>query len=162
MKAVLGLGTDLGERKQNLINAINSIKRLPYTKILDLSDVYRTKPWGIENIPFFYNMCVLIDTNFNEYELLGAILGIEAALGRERPYKYSPRIIDIDLLFYENKVVNTPELVIPHPLISERDFVLIPLRDIFSDMQIFSFDLQDDYKKIDKKNAIKLCIKEDF
>lgn len=162
MKAVLGLGTDLGDKKQNLINAINAIKKLPNTKVIDLSEVYQTKPWGIDNIPDFYNMCILIETDFNEYELLGAALGIEAALGRERPYKYSSRIIDIDLLFYENTILNTESLTLPHPLISKRDFVLIPLKDIFNDMKIFSFDLQKAYEKIDKKNVVKLLIKEDF
>lgn len=162
MKAVLGLGTDLGDKKQNLIDAVNAIKKLPNTKLLSLSDVYRTKPWGIDNIPDFYNMCIFIDTDFNEYALLGAVLGIEAALGRERPYKYSPRIIDIDLLFYENIILNDKLLTLPHPLISKRDFVLVPLKDIFNDMDILSFDLKEAYEAVNKENIVKLFLKDDF
>lgn len=130
MKAYLGIGTNMGDRLQNLSDAISSLNLLPMTKVTDCSNVYETDPVGYENQADFLNIVVEISTGLTSDNLLGAALGIEAALGRVRTIKNGPRIIDIDLLLYENEKKNTETLVLPHPRMMERDFVLKPLLDL--------------------------------
>ncbi len=130
MKAYLGIGTNLGDRMQNLADAISSINLLPFTKVADCSNVYETDPVGYENQNDFLNIVVEVETGLNSDNLLGAVLGIEAGLGRVRTIKNGPRIIDIDVLLYENEIKNTETLILPHPRMMERDFVLKPLLDL--------------------------------
>ena len=98
--------------------------------ILKQSSVYQTAAWGITAQPDFLNMVILLETVLSPTELLTAILKIETTLGRHRDVKWGPRIIDIDILFYNNDIVNTPELIIPHPFLHERKFTLTPLAEI--------------------------------
>lgn len=130
MRAFLGIGTNIGNKMQNLSDAICSLNLLPLTKVVDVSNVYETDPVGYDNQDDFFNIVVEIETELNPDNLLGAALGIEAGLGRVRTIKNGPRIIDVDLLLYENEVLNTKTLVLPHPRMMERDFVLIPLLDL--------------------------------
>lgn len=130
MKAFLGIGTNIGDRIENLSYAISALNLLPLTKVIDCSNVYETDPVGYDNQDDFLNIVVEIETELNSDNLLGAALGIESALGRVRTIKNGPRIIDIDLLLYENEVKNTNTLVLPHPRMMERDFVLKPLLDL--------------------------------
>lgn len=130
MKAYLGIGTNIGDRMQNLKDAIYSLNLLPLTKVTDVSNVYETDPVGYDNQDDFLNIVVEVKTELNPDNLLGAALGIEAGLGRVRTIKNGPRIIDIDLLLYENEVRNTKTLILPHPRMMERDFVLKPLMDL--------------------------------
>ena len=130
MKAYLGIGTNIGERMQNLKDAIYSLNLLPLTKVTDVSNVYETDPVGYDNQDDFLNIVVEVETELNPDNLLGSALGIEAGLGRVRTIKNGPRIIDIDLLLYENEARNTKTLILPHPRMMERDFVLKPLMDL--------------------------------
>lgn len=130
MKAYLGIGTNIGDKLQNLAEAISALNLLPLTKVTDCSDVYETDPVGYANQDDFLNIVVEVETELNSDNLLGAALGIEAGIGRVRTIKNGPRIIDIDLLLYENEVKNTNTLVLPHPRMMERDFVLKPLLDL--------------------------------
>lgn len=130
MKAYLGIGTNIGDKLQNLKDAISSLGLLPLTKVTDCSNVYETDPVGYDNQEDFLNIVVEVETELNPDNLLGASLGIEAGLGRVRTIKNGPRIIDIDLLLYENEVRNTKTLILPHPRMMERDFVLKPLLDL--------------------------------
>lgn len=130
MKAYLGIGTNIGDRLQNLADSISALNLLPLTKVSDCSNVYETDPVGYDNQDDFLNIVVEVETELNSDNLLGAALGIEAGLGRVRTIKNGPRIIDIDLLLYENEVKNTNTLVLPHPRMMERDFVLEPLLDL--------------------------------
>ena len=150
MKAYLGLGTNIGDRLQNLTNAVKALNYLPGTSVAEISPVYETEPWGFAEQATFYNICVEVETELSPRALLGAGLGIEAAMGRERPFKYSPRIIDIDLLLYEGECSDDPELRLPHPLIGERAFVLVPLKDILPSMVLNGADY---------RNAYDLCVK---
>ena len=148
MKAYLGIGTNLGDKIRNLRDAISALNLLPLTKVADCSDVYETDPVGYDNQEDFLNIVVEIETSLNSDSLLGAALGIEAGLGRVRTIKNGPRIIDIDLLLYENEVKNTEALILPHPRMMERDFVLVPLLDL-------NFDDILDREKV--KNALSDC-----
>ena len=129
-KAYLGIGTNIGNREENLKNALISLNLLPLTKVTAISKVYETEPVGYANQDDFLNIAVEVETELTAQNLLGACLGIEAGLGRVREIKNGPRIIDVDLLLYDNEEYNTPTLVLPHPRMFERDFVLQPLLDI--------------------------------
>lgn len=129
-KAYLGIGTNIGNREENLKNALASLNLLPLTKVTNVSKVYETEPVGYANQDDFLNIAVEIETELTAQNLLGACLGVEAGLGRVRQIKNGPRIIDIDLLLYEDEECDTPTLILPHPRMFERDFVLQPLLDI--------------------------------
>jgi 2-amino-4-hydroxy-6-hydroxymethyldihydropteridine diphosphokinase len=135
MKIVfLGIGTNLGNRKSNLEQAVARIKEY-IGPVLNSSSVYETEPWGFQADDKFLNMVVKVETELTPSGLLGRILMIESLLGRQRgSERYSSRVIDIDILFYEDMIVDEKSLKIPHPLLHERKFVLIPLCEIASDM----------------------------
>lgn len=153
-KAYLGIGTNIGDRYNNIMNAIDSLKHLPLTQVVAISDVYETEPWGYEQQDDFLNVCVGIETELSPKTILGACLGIEAAFGRERPFKNAPRVIDIDLLVYEGVKSDDPELTLPHPRIQERAFVLVPLRDISESLRFDDVDFNNAYENCDK-NSVK-------
>ena len=105
-----------------------------------MSKVYETEPVGFANQDDFLNIAVEIETELTADNVLGACLGIEASLGRIRNIKNGPRIIDIDLLLYEEEKYNTPSLILPHPRMFEREFVLRPLLDIEFNNSLFDRD----------------------
>jgi 2-amino-4-hydroxy-6-hydroxymethyldihydropteridine diphosphokinase len=140
--AVLSLGSNLGNRKRNIISAIKSISLLPDTRIVRISGLYRTKPEGYLKQPDFLNTAVLIETGLSPRALLGGLLGIEAALGRVRRFKNGPRTIDIDLLVYEGVKTQDDELTLPHPRMGGRAFVMAPLAGLFPDGKVLGFDFK--------------------
>lgn len=155
MKAVLGIGTNIGNRLKNIENVYSSLSLLPNTKIIKKSSVYETEPWGYEQQDRFLNCAVLIETELSPNALLGACLGIEAALGRVRKFKNGPRIIDIDVLLLENIELSTDELTVPHKFIRQRDFVLVPLHDLAPENKIFGYDFDKEYNETDKTKLTK-------
>ena len=138
MKAYLGVGTNIGDRMKNLQDSIDALNLLPLTKVTDVSKVYETDPVGYDNQDDFLNIVVEVETELNPDNLLGACLGIESGLGRIRIIKNGPRIIDVDLLLYENETRNTKTLILPHPRMMERNFVLKPLMDLNFDNSIIT------------------------
>lgn len=126
------LGSNLGNREHNLELAIREIGRL-LGPIITASSVYKTAAWGNTDQPEFYNQVVVATTGKSPEEALRAILNIEDQLGRKRTEKWGSRIIDIDILFWDDQVISTPELTIPHPGIPQRRFTLIPLLEISPD-----------------------------
>ncbi|MCR4925849.1 MAG: 2-amino-4-hydroxy-6-hydroxymethyldihydropteridine diphosphokinase [Clostridiales bacterium] len=130
-EAVIGLGTNQGDRMENLQAAVDAIKLLPATKIEKISKVYQTKPVGYENQEDFLNADIKIKTALSPHALLGACLGIEASMGRVRTIKNGPRIIDLDVLLYDGFKLDTFELKLPHPRAMERAFVMVPLLDLY-------------------------------
>lgn len=137
-KAYLGIGTNIGNREENLKNALLSLNLLPTTKVAAISSVYETAPVGYAEQGDFLNIAVEIETELTAQNILGACLGIEAGLGRIRNIKNGPRIIDIDLLLYEGEKYNTPSLILPHPRMFEREFVIRPLLDIDFENPLFN------------------------
>lgn len=131
MKIVfLGIGTNLGNRESNLKEAVALIEENIGT-VVKSSSVYETEPWGFKTKEEFLNMVVKIETKLNPAEVLGSILKIETQLGRIRNKKqYESRVIDIDILLYGDEVIDEVSLKIPHPLVHERKFVLVPLCEI--------------------------------
>ncbi|HZY24364.1 MAG TPA: 2-amino-4-hydroxy-6-hydroxymethyldihydropteridine diphosphokinase [Bacteroidales bacterium] len=130
----LGIGTNLGERKNNLDAAIKRIEE-NIGQVLKYSSIYETEPWGFEAENQFLNMVIMVKTDLSPSFLLEQILNIESTLGRVRSTeRYSSRIIDIDILLYENIIIDDQNLKIPHPLLQERRFVLVPLCEIAPDL----------------------------
>lgn len=129
--AVIGIGTNLGDRLLNINTAVRALSLLPNTKILKASHIYETEPVGITAQPRFLNANILVETDISPMALLGACLGIEAAFGRERTVKNAPRIIDLDLLIFEGMKSESFELTLPHPRILQRAFVMVPLLDLY-------------------------------
>lgn len=148
MKYVLGLGTNMGERIENLKNAVDALNHIPQTAVQRLSAVYETSPVGYARQQDFYNCAVLCESALEPHEMLGVCLGIESGLGRVRNFKNGPRIIDIDLLLAEEKIIKTPNLIVPHPHIRERLFVLLPMLDLFDSGVAYGFDFAAEIGKI--------------
>ena len=105
MRYVIGIGSNIGDRKENIERAIAAIETLPKTRIVLKSSIYETQPVGYEDQDDFYNICLEVQSVFNPFEMIGAVLGIEAGFGRVRTIKDGPRIIDIDIIFVENMVI---------------------------------------------------------
>jgi 2-amino-4-hydroxy-6-hydroxymethyldihydropteridine diphosphokinase len=129
----LSLGTNLGSRLENLESAVQALA--PEVRVLKLSPVYLTAPWGYTDQPDFLNQVVKGETGLAPEELLAFLKSLEAALGREPTFRYGPRLIDVDLLFYDDLILETTGLVIPHPRLHERPFVLVPLADLAPDLK---------------------------
>lgn len=134
----LSLGSNLGNRKQLLLDAIEKINK-KVGNVIRQSSFYETKPWGFESENLFLNAAVKVTTKLSPTELLEVTQQIEREMGRKKKTtynfkqqtpNYSDRPIDIDILLYDDLHVDLPELKIPHPLMQERDFVLVPLREI--------------------------------
>lgn len=130
-KAIIGIGSNLGDRLLNTNEAVRALSLLPRTTLTAVSHVYETEPVGFETQPKFLNTAILLETSMSPMALLGACLGIEAAFGRKRTVKDGPRIIDLDLLIYEGMKSESFELTLPHPKILQRAFVMVPLHDLF-------------------------------
>jgi 2-amino-4-hydroxy-6-hydroxymethyldihydropteridine diphosphokinase len=124
----LALGTNLGDRLANLNTALAALP--PIVTGLAGSPVYETPPWGMTDQPAFLNMVVRGKTRLTPPDLLAHLKRLEAELGRLPSIRYGPRLIDMDILFYEDLVLDTPELTIPHAQLHERAFVLVPLADL--------------------------------
>ncbi len=128
---ILGLGTNMGDKMHNLNSAVFALSLLPKTSVIKASSVYKTAPVGFAEQDDFYNAVVQIETELSPHAVLGACLGIEASMGRIRLQKNGPRIIDIDVLLYESYHSDSFELTLPHPRITERAFVMVPLLDLY-------------------------------
>ena len=128
----LSLGTNLGDRLANLRAALKGLP--PKVIVRAESKIYETPAWGFEDQPAFLNMAIRGGTDLEPEPLLMYLKQLETRLGRRPSFHWGPRLIDIDLLFYEALVLDTPLLVIPHPRLHERAFVLVPLADIAPDL----------------------------
>ena len=128
--AFVGIGTNMGNRIENIEKALNALNLLPDTKVLAVSNIYETLPWGGVEQPNFLNGVIKLQTDLSPKALLGALLGIEAAMGRVRTIKNGPRVLDLDLLTFDSEVINTKELTLPHPFMLQREFVLKPLTEL--------------------------------
>lgn len=129
--AYLALGSNLGDRAETLRQALVKLGNHPGIRILRVSSVYETEPFGDVEQEAFLNMAIAIETSLSPDELLDTALSVERELGRVRTIRWGPRTIDIDLLLYGQSRIAQDNLVIPHPGISVRAFVLVPLRDIW-------------------------------
>lgn len=136
-RAFIGIGTNLGDRIANYHEALERIGKLRQTRIVRQSSIYETDPVG-DVIGPFLNGAIEVETEYSADALMSQLLSIERAMGRKRVrmpkgaarVKYKPRIIDLDLLFFNNEMIDTPKLTVPHPRVQERRFVLVPMSEL--------------------------------
>ena len=126
-------GGNIGDRKKNLETAAGLIHD-KIGIIIQSSKIYETDAWGITNQPAFYNQVHIVESKFSAKKILQKILKIEEEMGRVRTIKNAARIIDVDILFFNNEIINKPNLIVPHPQIINRRFVLMPLNELVPKM----------------------------
>lgn len=126
------IGGNIGDRLANLENARNSIEK-NCGPIQQLSSIYETEAWGLKEQPAFYNQALCIDTELSPEKLLETLLEIEISMGRKRLIPLGPRNIDLDIIYYNDAIIQQSGLIIPHPRLAERNFVLAPLAEIAAD-----------------------------
>lgn len=135
-KAYLGLGTNMGDRLDYINSACKILSNNNNIDITNKSKLYETKAWGYTDQADFLNLCLEIETSLDEYELLKVCQEVEQQLNRERIIRWGPRTIDVDILFFNDIILDNENLSLPHPRISERAFVLIPLMDLNQNLLI--------------------------
>lgn len=131
--AYLSLGTNIGEKEENLIEAIKQLGKVKGIRIEKISGIYTTEPIGYKNQDYFLNCAVKVRTHLKPYELLRVVNEIEENMKRKRIFKWGPRIIDIDIIFWGQLVIKRDDLIIPHKEYSRRNFVMIPILEICKD-----------------------------
>jgi 2-amino-4-hydroxy-6-hydroxymethyldihydropteridine diphosphokinase len=152
----LGLGTNLGDREANLRTAKGKLSS--QVKIVKESPIYVTPPWGYEDQPDFLNQVIQVTTRLEPTQLLDYLKGIEDDMGRKATFRYGPRLIDLDILFYGQRVIREESLQIPHPRLHERAFVLVPLHDIAPDFvhPVLRETIRDLLSKVDVEGVRRL------
>lgn len=135
-RAYIALGSNLRDPVAEVTRAFTELDALPGTRLIRRSSLYRTAPVGYDNQPDFINAVAEVETSLTPLELLHAILQLENQHGRERPFPNAPRVLDLDLLLYDDVAMHTADLTLPHPRMHERGFVLLPLADIAPELEI--------------------------
>ena len=136
VRACIGLGGNLGDVADTLRSALAGLAALPRTRVVATSGFHRTPAWGVESQPDFINAAAVLETTLAPHALLEALLDIERRHGRERAgdgSRWGPRTLDLDLLLYADQVIDEPGLVVPHPHMHARAFVLVPLAEVAPD-----------------------------
>lgn len=142
IQAALGLGGNLGDPKTQMQEALSLLSAHNNIQIDAVSHLYKTAPWGNTDQPSFLNACALISTNYSARELLELCLGIEKDLGRIRLERWGPRAIDLDVLFYADELIDEQGLQLPHPRMTQRAFVMVPLSDVVPNKEIEGNSIQ--------------------
>jgi 2-amino-4-hydroxy-6-hydroxymethyldihydropteridine diphosphokinase len=135
-KAFVALGSNLQDPVLQVKNSFVALEKLPKTKLIKASSLYITAPLGYNDQPDFINAVAELNTQLSPEILLEALHGIENEAGRERPFPNAPRVLDCDLLLYDNVTTQTEKLTLPHPRMHERAFVLLPLAEIAPDLSL--------------------------
>ena len=158
-EAVIGLGSNLGDKSGNLLTAVQAVSRLPGTKIRGISSIYTSMPEGAPEGDAqgpYHNMAIMLDTQMSPMALLGACLGIEAAMGRVRTGRNAARVIDLDVLLYEGVKSESFELSLPHPRLLQRAFVLLPLKELYPTGRAPGIFFEPYLKEMDLSGCMKL------
>jgi len=134
VKVYIGVGSNLGDRRANCLEAIEHLKKRGI-HVIRQSSMIETEPWGVEDQPQFINMVIEAETDFSPQELIRKLKECEQVMGRIRSHRWGPRLIDLDILFYDDLVLETEELKIPHPEVQNREFVLRPMCELAPEMK---------------------------
>ncbi|MDF9409236.1 2-amino-4-hydroxy-6-hydroxymethyldihydropteridine diphosphokinase [Pelotomaculum isophthalicicum JI] len=134
--AYVGLGSNMGDKSANISKALVLLDAAPGVRVVRAAPRYRTAPIGYTGQDWFINTVAEVETSLQPLDLLKLMLNLENSLGRVRGRRWGPRTIDLDLLIYGREIINTPELVIPHPRMHERAFVMVPLADLAPELEL--------------------------
>jgi 2-amino-4-hydroxy-6-hydroxymethyldihydropteridine diphosphokinase len=156
--AFIALGSNVGNRYDNITNAIKKLKSYPGIELVNYSSIYETDPVGYEDQDLFLNMVIEIRTALSAMELLELCLKTELDLGRKREVKWGPRTIDLDILLYNQENIETKKLIVPHPRMFERAFVMIPLLEINHDLGFWVIDkpLEESLRELRNKEGVRI------
>lgn len=135
-QAYVALGANLGDPLNTVRNALDRLARLDNARLVATSSLYRTAPVGLLNQPDFINAVACLETSLNPHQLLSSLFALEAEFGRIRKGKNDPRTLDLDLLLFDDLTLDTPSLILPHPRLHLRAFVLAPLAEIAPNLNI--------------------------
>jgi 2-amino-4-hydroxy-6-hydroxymethyldihydropteridine diphosphokinase len=130
----IGIGSNLGNREKNCSRSIDLLEKNGIV-VRRMSSLYETMPWGVRDQPLFLNMVIEVETELKPQEFLKLLKNVEIEVGRKRSSRWGPRTIDLDILLYDDIILNKDTLIIPHPFLHKRDFVLIPLCEIAPDVK---------------------------
>lgn len=150
-KAILGLGGNIGDPAKTMAAALRLIDARDDTRVVAVSRLYRTPPWGKTDQPFFVNACAAIETTLGPRAVLDMCLETEQAFKRERRERWGPRTLDLDVLDYAGSAYEDKALTLPHPRVSERAFVLIPLADIAPDLRFGERTVAEWAERVDRE-----------
>jgi 2-amino-4-hydroxy-6-hydroxymethyldihydropteridine diphosphokinase len=134
--ATIGLGSNIGNKTGNIDRAVAILTRNGDIRVVRQSRKYRSEPWGVLDQDWFVNACLAVATELSARELLQRCQQVEKDMGRQRLRHWGPRLIDVDVLTYRDQTIRQPDLSVPHPLIAERAFVLLPLQDVAPGLKI--------------------------
>jgi 2-amino-4-hydroxy-6-hydroxymethyldihydropteridine diphosphokinase len=154
--AALGLGSNMGDKAANLDRAIELLTAEGGVKLVRRSRNYRSAPWGVAEQDWFVNACVTVQTDLSARELLKRCQDVENSMGRERKQKWGPRLIDVDILTYRDQTIRETDLTVPHPLIAERGFVMIPLQEVAPHLKLNKQPLSALIKRLDVRDIVPL------
>ncbi|SRR6266545_7593895 len=156
--ALLALGGNVGDVRATLDRAVAMLCDGRDVRLFARSSHYRTPPWGVTDQPPFVNLCIAVETSLTPHALLARAQAVERSLGRDRAgeRRWGPRPVDIDLLAYDDVVLKTPDLTLPHPRLFERAFVLVPLAEIVPDRVIAGVRVRDALAGVDTAGIEKL------
>ena len=135
-RAAIALGSNIEDPEAQVARAFDEISALPQTRLIRRSRLHRTKPVGYADQPDFVNAMALVETALEPRALLDALLAIERKHGRKRAIPNGPRTLDLDIIVYGNRVIDEPGLKVPHPRAKEREFVMVPLKEVWPDVVI--------------------------
>ncbi|WP_042453873.1 2-amino-4-hydroxy-6-hydroxymethyldihydropteridine diphosphokinase [Neobacillus dielmonensis] len=139
--AFIALGSNVGNRYDNMMSAVSQLTANHDVQLVNYSSIYETDPVGYEDQDLFLNMVIKVSTVLNPFELLDRCLSIETSLGRKREIRWGPRTVDLDILLYNQENIKTDKLIVPHPRMLERAFVMVPLLELNPDLRMFDEEL---------------------
>lgn len=157
----LGLGSNLGDKEANIHGALDRLSHSPDIRVERVSSLYESAPIGRVDQPNFINAAAVIETDLSPAHLLHALQVIEREMGRVHTIQWGPRVIDIDILLYDDAAIETPELSIPHPHMTERAFVMVPLAEVAPDLKLPDGRTpQEDLKKLSNQQVRRIAEEE--
>ncbi len=154
--AALGLGSNMSDKAANIERAIELLTADGGVKLVDRSRNYKSAPWGVADQDWFVNACVTVQTDLSARALLKRCQDVENNMGRERKQKWGPRLIDVDILTYRDQTIRETDLIVPHPHIAERGFVMIPLQEVAPNLKINRQPLSALIKRLDVRDIVPL------
>ena len=148
--AAIGLGSNVGDKRANIARAVSLLTSDGDIRLIARSRDYRSAPWGVLEQDWFVNAVITVSTALSARQLLQRCQRVENEMGRVRLRKWGPRLIDVDVLTYRDQVIDEPDLKVPHPLIAERGFVVVPLKEVAPSLSIRGQSLDQMLERLDK------------